>query len=195
MTKKNVTYVLLTAAAGIIVFSTLVFRNRPREVTKQEAIPNEMSAHPPIGDSPSKNNVNQTYVSRVEDLKKSIEANPRNVYHLAVLARLLMDGHQAADAIPYFERAVRIQPKNDSLLLDLSVCYSIVKNYDASLTVTGRLLSQDPANLTALYNQGALLATLGKSDEAARSWKKILTLAPHSDEAKKATSGLTAIGR
>jgi cytochrome c-type biogenesis protein CcmH/NrfG len=57
------------------------------------------------------------------------------------------------------------------------------------------MLKNDPGNLTALYNQGALYATLGRNDDAARSWKKILTLAPSGDEAKRAQAGLAAIGR
>lgn len=187
---------LVIGAALVLVFSAIFFlRNRPTvPIEAPPASSNGFHGRPAASDVPSKDNVNNGYVEQVNELKKAVEVNPRNTNHLAMLARLLMDGHQAADAIPYFERAARLQPKNDSLLLDLSVCYSIVKNYDTALEVTDRLLVHNPNNLTALYNKGALLATLGNNAEAARCWKKIVSAAPASEAAKKARAGLTAIG-
>ncbi len=195
MKRNSITYLLLGAVVAALVVYTLFFwRKQPTEVNEPAVTHDRVPPHP-SSETPSKNNVNETYVQRVEELKKSVEKNPSNADHLSMLAALLMDGHQASDAIPYFERAARLQPKNDSLLLDLSVCYSMVKKYDAALEITDRLLHNNSKNLTALYNKGALYATLGKKEDASRWWKKILALAPASEEAKKAKSGLTAIGR
>ena len=195
---KKITIVALgvcAAVAILIIVSNSFFRNHSSDVGSSALVSKEFSSRSTSTDIPSKRNVNEAFALQVERLRLAVEKPPDNVFHLTMLARLLMDGHKAGDAIPYFEQAVRVQPKNDSLLLDLSVCYSIAKNYAAALSTTDRLLQHNAANLTALYNKGALLATLGKTADAGRVWKKILTIAPESNEAQKAKAGLTAIGR
>ncbi len=196
MKKITIVFLGVCAAAAVVALATIYFlRNHASDAGSSALVSKEFPSHPSAGDIPSKKNVNEAFGQQVQRLQLSVEKHPDNVFHLAMLARLLMDGHQAGDAITYFERAVRVQPKNDSLLLDLSVCYSVVNKYDAALSVTDRLLQHNPANLTALYNKGALLATLGKTADAGRAWKKILNAAPESEEARKAKAGLAAIGR
>ncbi|HLP16630.1 MAG TPA: tetratricopeptide repeat protein [Bacteroidota bacterium] len=191
--KKPVVASLIVFSIVAIVIVAIV--SAPKQRTPDPAPPAAMHGNNPTAGTPSKDNVDQMFVKHTEELKRAVEKNPGNTSHLRMLATLLMDGHKAAEAIPYFERAIRLDPKNDSLLLDLSVCYAETKKYDAAMQTTDRVLGHNAKNLTALYNKGALYATLGKTRDAARIWKQLRSLAPESKEAHQAQSGLTAIGQ
>jgi tetratricopeptide (TPR) repeat protein len=107
----------------------------------------------------------------------------------------LMDGHQTAEAIRYFEQAVSIQPKNDTLLFDLSVCYYNEKKYDKAMEITEKILRFKKDNPKALYNKAMLLATKGNSLEAEKVLKHLIEVAPQSDEAVQAKTHFLPAGK
>ena len=182
----GIAILLLGGAAAV-----LLLRNTPEftSVPAEQSIPSV----PPITEAPSKTNVTPSFTQRVEELKASIEKNPSNAAHIITLAQLLMDGHQNKEAISYFERAAKLQPKNDSLLLDLAVCYFNEKQYDKAMQTTERILMMKKDHPRALYNKGAILATLNKKEEAAKVWKRLVQVAPNSDEARSVNGHLPAL--
>ncbi|MFZ4619396.1 MAG: tetratricopeptide repeat protein [Bacteroidota bacterium] len=179
--------VLLLVASAVI----LVFRNMP-EMT---VIPPEekTTSAPPVMEVPSKANVTPSFTEQVDKLKQSVAKNPSNAAHMISLAQLLMDGHQNKEAVKYFEKAALLQPKNDSLLLDLAVCYFNEKDYSRALGITEQILSFNKTHSRALYNKGAILMTLNKKDEAVKVWKKLVKVAPNSEEAKTVSGHLPAL--
>lgn len=181
------TAVLLIGA----VISVLLLRNTP-EFSSTQKEP-EMSTTPPVMEVPSKTNVTPSFTQQVSELKASIEKNPSNAAHIITLAQLLMDGHQNKEAIAYFEKAALIQPSNDSILLDLAVCYFNEKQYDRSMQATERILRMKKDHPRALYNKGAILATLEKKEEAAAVWKRLVQVAPNSEEAHSVAGHLPAL--
>ncbi len=177
---KIVAIVLIVAGA----FYIILFRNTPHFVKTEKH--DQPSTEPNAGEflAPSKANVAAAFTEQVTQLKKSIEQNSSNVSHLKMLTQLLMDGHQHKEAIVYFEKAVSLQPHNDSLLLDLSVCYFNDHNYEKALQTTEKILKNNKYHSRALYNKGAILATEGKKTEAMNVWNVLLQRDPNSDEAK-----------
>lgn len=182
---KNRTKIIQFVLAAIVVVAValiIVVRN-------SVSLPESLGEHPQTGPSekfalPSRTNVNKSFAERVAALKKSVNENPENADHLIALAQLLMDGHQNNDAIVYFEKAALLRPKDDSLLLDLSVCYFNAKEYDKALATSENILSANPSHSRALYNKGSILATLQRKKEAVAVWKDLIRRAPGSEEAK-----------
>lgn len=191
MTKKQTmllgSVLLFTAAVAAVI----LLRNTP-EFTTAPAQGNIGTA-PSTMEIPSKANVASSYTRRVEELKRSVAEDPANAAHMISLAQLLMDGHQIAEAIEYFEKASRLQPKNDSLLLDLAVCYFNRKEYEKALGTTERILAFDQVHSRALYNKGAIFAALNRKNEAVIVWKRLLTVAPNSEEAKSVRGHLPVL--
>ncbi|MDD8017470.1 MAG: tetratricopeptide repeat protein [Bacteroidota bacterium] len=179
---KNIKLVL-TGLGALAVIVLILSRNLPTMEKSVETPANQSMAKEFT--TPTKENVTPSFNDHIEMLKKSVKANPSNAFHLVTLAQLLMDGHQTAEAITYFEQARKIQPKNDSLLLDLSVCYFSEKNYAKALEITEKILLIHPDHSRALYNKGAIFATQGKKHEAAVVWRRLMKVAPQSEEAKK----------
>jgi tetratricopeptide (TPR) repeat protein len=183
--KKNIFFssiIVIVFCAGV---AFILLRNRHAVETAPLPEPSvKMSI--PKETAPSKENVVPVYQEKVDQLKASVKKNPTNVGHIASLARLLMDGHQISEAIRYFEQAIIIQPKNDSLLFDLSVCYYNEKKYDKAMETTEKILRIKKDNPKALYNKAMLLATKGNSKEAEIVLKHLIDIAPESDEAVQA---------
>jgi cytochrome c-type biogenesis protein CcmH/NrfG len=181
MTKSHMVRLGMAALLMLGIAAVLFFRNTPKTPALEQ--PPVLTAPAP-SDAPSRENVHSSYTEQVEQLKRSVESDPKNAPHLIALAQLLMDGHQNKEAIRYFEQASVLQPGNDSLLLDLAVCYANEGRTDRAMEVTERLLKRDRRNVRALYNKGALLASSGKKAEAVAVWKELLKAAPDSEEAK-----------
>lgn len=192
--KKNIGYTILLGAvfcAGVIF---ILLRNRHSVETTQPAEQSDKTSFP-TETAPSKQNVVPVYQEKVDQLKASVEKNPKNVPHITALARLLMDGHQTSEAIRYFEKAIALQPKNDSLLFDLSVCFYTEKKYDNALEITERILRLKKDNPKALYNKAMLYATKGNTPEAEKILKYLIIVAPGSTEAVQAKTHFLPAGK
>jgi tetratricopeptide (TPR) repeat protein len=192
--KKNIGFTVLLIVVFCAGVAFILLRNRhavenaqPSESTQKMDVP-KMTA-------PSKENVVPVYQEKVAQLKASVEKNPSNAAHIASLARLLMDGHQTAEAIRYFEQVIVIQPKNDSVLFDLSVCYYNEKKYDKAMETTEKILRFKKDNPKALYNKAMLFATKGNSGEAEKILKHLIDVAPRSDEAVQAKAHFLPAGK
>ncbi len=192
--KKNIGYTVLLAvvfSAGVLF---ILLRNRHSVETVQPLVQSDTTAFP-TETTPSKQNVVPVYQEKVDQLKASVEKNPTNVAHITALARLLMDGHQTSEAIRYFDKAIVLQPKNDSLLFDLSVCFYNEKKYDKALEITERILRFKKDNPKALYNKAMLYATKGNTPEAEKILKYLMEVAPNSTEALQAKTHFLPAGK
>ena len=183
--KKNTLYSILLGLVFCAGVTFILLRNRHETEPVHSAAPqqprNEFQET-----APSKTNVAPVYQEKVNQLKLSVEKNPSNSAHSASLARLLMDGHQNSEAIKYFEQALTLQPKSDSLLFDLSVCYFNEKQYDKAMEITERILRFRKNHPKGLYNKAMILATEGKTSEAEKILRHLIAVAPQSDEAIQA---------
>ena len=192
--KKNIGFTILLGIVFSAGVAFILLRNR--HTVETVPLPEKSAAMSvPKETAPSKDNVVPVYQEKVNQLKVSVEKNPLNVAHIASLARLLMDGHQTSEAIRYFKQAIAIQPKNDSLLFDLSVCYFNDKNYDKAMETTEKILRFKKDNPKALYNKAMIFATKGNSHEAETVLKHLIDIAPQSDEAIQAKTHFLPAGK
>ncbi len=192
--KKNIGFTVLLVIVFCAGVAFILLRNRHAIETAPEPV-QSVTKGVPNETAPSKENVVPVYQEKVNQLKVSVEKNPSNAAHIASLARLLMDGHQTSDAIRYFEQAIILQPKNDSLLFDLSVCYYNEKKYDKAMETTEKILRFKKDNPKALYNKAMLLATKGNTGEAEKVLKHLIDIAPNSDEAVQAKTHFLPAGK
>lgn len=192
--KKNIGFTIIIIIVFCAGVAFILLRNR--HAVEMSPLPvQSLTMDVPKENAPTKANVVPVYQEKVDQLKASIKKNPSNTAHIASLARLLMDGHQTSDAIRYFEQAIILQPKNDSLLFDLSVCYYNEKKYDKAMETTEKILRIKKDNPKALYNKAMLLATKGNTGEAEKLLKHLIDIAPTSDEAVQAKTHFLPAGK
>lgn len=185
MTKYKAVWISLFILTPIALIILLRNPERSAPVVPAE---NKAAEQPRLQSSepPAKMNVTVAYTQKRDQLIRSLEAQPSNIVYLTALARLLMDGHRYGEAIRYFERGIALQPANDSLLLDISVCYFNERRFDKAMAATEMVLSRTPNHVRALYNKGAILATVMNTAEALRTWKQLIAAHPESEEAQQA---------
>jgi cytochrome c-type biogenesis protein CcmH/NrfG len=131
---------------------------------------------------------------RAADLERQAGARPADIGVRTELANLYFDARRFDLAIPWYEAALKLDPKNVNVSTDLAVAYYSTNEIDRALKQADYSLSLDPNHLKTLLNKGIFLA-FGKSDlsGAAAIWEKLVAIAPTSEEARIAREGLVGI--
>ena len=129
--------------------------------------------------------------ARVADLSRQANASPTNAGVRVDLGNVYFDAQQYDKAIPWYEAALKLDPKDVNLSTDLGVAYYYTNQIDRALAQLNHSLELDPRHVKTLLNQGIVLA-FGKRDlaDAAKSWQRVVEIAPNSEEGRLAQQGL-----
>jgi tetratricopeptide (TPR) repeat protein len=131
---------------------------------------------------------------RAIDLERQANNRPTDAAVRIDLANLYYDARRFDLAVPWYEAALKLEPKNVNASTDLALCFYATNDADKALKQIEYSLSVDPKHVKTLLNQGIILA-FGKNDlnAAAVSWQQVIAVAPNSDEARIAREGLAGI--
>lgn len=101
----------------------------------------------------STDNINEeTHFEMMQNFIKSAKENPQDIKSRITLGNIYYDKGKFKEAIYWYEEALKINPRNSDLLVDLGACY---RNEDPkkALEFFNRALSVDPNKQQALYNK------------------------------------------
>ena len=206
--KINYIYIILVVVfIGVLAYTIL---NEPNPATQPQSVSSATGSesklppnHPPLDkmneggadgmQQPSRANVSKEIMKKIDEMKHAVENDPKNTAALRELANFMFDAHQMAEAEKYYKMIIDKEPKNTEARLDYSICLYHLKKYDAAITATTEILSYESHNTNALYNLGALNATIGKNDEAIQWWEKTIATDAKSENANKAKQGIAAL--
>jgi tetratricopeptide (TPR) repeat protein len=90
------------------------------------------------------------------------------------------------------EKAIRYQPRNPSLLLQLASALTKIEADDSALDVFEEVVGYDHHNVDALRGLGALHGKREEIEKAVEYWEKVRMLKPDDKEAAKAIRDLSA---
>lgn len=112
-------------------------------------------------------------------LLEVVKKNPTDFETLVKLANVYYDGQQFANAIPYYERALAIQPENVDVRTDMGTAYWYTGNADKAVTELQTSLKYKPGHPQTLFNLG-WVRWQGKADPkgAVEAWEKLLKANP-----------------
>jgi len=132
--------------------------------------------------------------ARVQSLTTILNSDPNNASATVQLANVYFDAERYPDAITWYEKALKLDPNNPDASTDLGVSYYYSGRPDDALRQFDQSLKVNPQHVKTLLNQGIVLA-FGKQDlqGAENSWKKVVEIAPNSDEGRAAQRGLEGI--
>jgi tetratricopeptide (TPR) repeat protein len=178
MSRDAVVFGISGAAFGIIVGWILGSQQaaRPAQAVTQTAPQAAAQPQAPVLD-----------IQRVMALEQQAKANPSDPAVRIELGNLYYDAQRCDQAIPWYEAAHKLAPKNVEASTDLAVCLYYTDQPDRALAQIDRSLAIDPRHLKTLLNQGIIRAG-GKRDlaGAAESWSRLIQIAPDSPEAARA---------
>lgn len=86
-----------------------------------------------------------------------------------------------AQAIPYFDKALAINPNYILALNNKGAALYSLGIYNASIAYFDKVLSINPSYTTALFDKGAALSKLGIYNESIAYFDKVLALQPTND--------------
>jgi cytochrome c-type biogenesis protein CcmH/NrfG len=132
--------------------------------------------------------------NRAQAMRTAAEQNPTDAKARVELGNMYFDAERYADAITWYEDALRINPADPNVSTDLGVAYYYTNQADRAVSQFEQSLKVDPKHTKTLLNLGIVKA-FGKQDltGAAEAWQQVVALAPDSPEgqaARKALEGL-----
>ena len=164
--------------------------------SQQTAPPRQqMMAEAPSGSAPAQQNPPPALdEARVSALQQSAERDPRDAASRVELGNLYFDSERFPEAARWYESALEIDPKNVNASTDLGITYYYMKQADRALAQFDRSLEIDPKHSKTLMNIGIVRA-FGKEDldGAIKSWKRLIEVAPDSEEARRARQAIQAL--
>ena len=144
--------------------------------------------------APAARQAPQLDTQRATELEQQANARPNDAAVRADLANLYFDARRFDLAIPWYQAALKLEPKNVNISTDLAVSYYSTNDFDRALKQIDVSLAIDARHVKTLLNQGIIRA-FGKNDleGAAESWQKVVAIAPDSQEGRIAREGLEGI--
>ena len=98
---------------------------------------------------------------------------------------LLLTRNQAAEAIPYFQRAAESDPRSVLAATELGAALFTAKRLPESEAMLRHALELDSSYSDARYNLGIVLASSGKFEEAAAEFTKVISAQPDNLKARE----------
>jgi tetratricopeptide (TPR) repeat protein len=199
--KLKLAYVYLAVVILIIIILLLTtdYERTPtiiqNDVVNQE-MPNDevhKGLDNPASIPPNKQNVSSTVFEHLEELRKETEKNPNDTLKLRKYADFLAAAHRPDEAITFYEKILKIDPKRKEILFTLSFIYHNKGNFENAENLTNKILQIDPKDNQALYNLGAINASRGDKDKAREIWERILKEYPNSPSADLVKSALSKL--
>jgi tetratricopeptide (TPR) repeat protein len=128
------------------------------------------------------------------ELRGRVARNPRDLAALVGLASLYYDAGKFPQAIPYYRRALALDPANPDTRTDLATALHATGDDLAALSEIDRVLATRPNFPPALFNRGVVAASIGRHSEAVESFQKFLKIAPGGERADAARLALKNLG-
>jgi tetratricopeptide (TPR) repeat protein len=131
---------------------------------------------------------------RANQLAVQASTEPQNAAIRAELGNLYFDADRFDDAIKWYQDSLRLRPADPDVSTDLGIAFYYTNQPDRALAQFAHSLEVSPSHTKTMLNQGIVLAFAKQDlDAAAKSWERVVQLAPESPEgqaAKRALDGL-----
>ncbi len=128
------------------------------------------------------------------DLRDRLARNPRDLSALVGLASLYYDAGKFSQAIPYYRRALAVDPGNPDTRTDMATAMHATGDDLGALAEIDRVLAAKPNFPPALFNRGVVAAAIGRHTEAVDSFRAFLKVSPGGQQADAARIALKNLG-
>ena len=164
-------------------------RVAPAPAAVQQAAPAQGQAVIPQTQAPR-----QLDQAEVQRLQAAAERNPTDARSRVDFGNLYFDAERYAEAIVWYQQALKINPNDANVSTDLGVSYYYSNDPDRALQQFEASLRADPKHTKTLLNQGIVKA-FGKQDlkGAVAAWETLIQMSPASPEAETARKALQGL--
>ena len=133
-----------------------------REVATSPMGPSAMGGSAPVSVPPGAPPGGAPMGQVLNALKQRLQNDPKDLDAATQLAHLHHDAGMWQQAIPFYERALEIQPGNPDLMTDLGICYQELAQYDRAIELFGKASASSASHWQSLYNTVIVALQSGK---------------------------------
>lgn len=142
--------------------------------------------------NPSGTNVAEEIKQKIADLKKYVEANPKDTLKMREYADFLA-AHNPDEALKYYQKILNVDKNRKDVYFGITFVYYNQGNLKKAEEVTRNMLLQFPDDPMVNYNIGAIEATKGNKEEAREIWTRIIEKYPNDKTAELAKNSLNKL--
>jgi tetratricopeptide (TPR) repeat protein len=149
----NLMFGIIAAALGITAGTAIYVSSKQPEVQERPADNTRLpEGQPPIDSA-----------GRIAALEQLTAREPQNADYPAQTANLYYDIGKYDKAAEYYQRSLRIRPRDPNVETDLATCFHYLGQDDKALEILNNVLSYNPGFVQAKFNKGIVLVE-GKKD-------------------------------
>jgi tetratricopeptide (TPR) repeat protein len=115
--------------------------------------------------------------------QRAADMEPGDAHTMTALAQALLNDNQLDEALKQFKDIAEADPEDTNALIHISEIQRRQQKYEDALVTIRKARKKDPDSLEAGYNEGLLLDVLGRYDEAAQVYEKMVDLTSHANGA------------
>jgi tetratricopeptide (TPR) repeat protein len=115
--------------------------------------------------------------------QRAADMEPEDVDTLRALAQALLNDNQLEEALKQYKEISEADPEDTTALIHIGGIQRRQGKYEDALATIRKARKKDPDSLEAGYNEGLLLDVLGRFDEAAQDYEKMVDLTSHANGA------------
>ena len=128
------------------------------------------------------------------ELRGRVARNPNDLSALVSLAQLYFDAGKFQQALPYYRRALALDPANPDTRTDYATVLHATGEDLSALDQLNQVLKERPDFPAALFNRGVVDAAIGRRTDAVDSFERFLKVSPHDSKAGEARTALKNLG-
>lgn len=134
-------------------------------------------------------------MAEVQGLRARLARNPKDLAALVTMANLEYDAHFYDRAIPYYQRALALDPSNPDVRTDYATALHETGHDLDALKQVDEVLRQRPKFPNAVFNRAVYLRAIGRQTDAIAAYQSFLKIVPASDpRAADAKAALQQMG-
>ncbi len=128
------------------------------------------------------------------EMRGRLERNPRDLAALVSIADLYFDAGKFEQAIPYYRRALALDPTNPDTRTDYATALHGDNRDLESLAQLQHVLASDANFPEALFDEGIVANSIGRRTMAIAAFRRFLKVAPKDQHAGDARAALQNLG-
>lgn len=121
---------------------------------------------------------NENYGGAIKDLILAINYDSLQVDYYHLMADACLDYYRSKEAVLTMERCIALFPDRIPSLLKLSEIYYILKQFEESLTVCGRIAALDPNEAEAQFMMGLNFRAMGDINKSINAFQTSTEINP-----------------
>lgn len=187
-------YTIVGLAVGLVL-GVFIGYQAGSAVTHGAAPSSAAMPMPPMPQMPPQApGANADLLGRITMNQALVARDPKNVQAWIQLGNDFFDTNQAQKSIEAYGRALELRPNDPNVLTDQGVMYRALGQYDKAIANFEKANRADPAHVQSLFNMGVVYAhDLKQPKKAIEAWNRVIQVAPQSEQAAQARTGIQEI--